>query len=80
MFKNEGGGVKGRLNNVKKNRQFGTGERPLGLPACFKTFDKKLDNLHQDQSRNVSHPQVCRRGLCSKSSMPQYGQQTSTSK
>ena len=29
MFKNEGGGVKGRLNNVKKNRQFGTGEGPL---------------------------------------------------
>ena len=28
MFKNEGG-VKGRLNNVKKNRQFGTGEGPL---------------------------------------------------
>ena len=30
MFKNEGGGVKGRLNNVKKNRRFGTGGRPLG--------------------------------------------------
>ena len=29
MFINEGGGVKGRLNNVKKNRRFGSGGRPL---------------------------------------------------
>ena len=28
MFKNEGG-VIGRLNNVKKNRRFGSGGRPL---------------------------------------------------
>ena len=30
MFKNEGGGVKGRLNNVQKNRRFGPAGRPLG--------------------------------------------------
>ena len=29
MFKNEGGGVKGRLNNVQKNRRFGPAGRPL---------------------------------------------------
>ena len=29
MFKTRGGGAKGRLNNVKKNRQFGPGGRPL---------------------------------------------------
>ena len=30
MFKNEGG-VKGRLNNVQKNRRFGSKGRPLAL-------------------------------------------------
>ena len=38
MFKNEGGvgGVKGRLNNVQKNRRFGAGGRPLvGLVETF---------------------------------------------
>ena len=29
MFKMRGAGVKGRLNNVKKNRQFGPVGRPL---------------------------------------------------
>ena len=32
MFKNEGGGAKGRLNNVQKNRRFGPEGRPLVEP------------------------------------------------
>ena len=36
---NKGGGVKGRFNSVKKNRQFGTGELPLGN----KFFSQKIN-------------------------------------
>ena len=45
MFKNEGGGggVKGRLNNVKKNRRFGTGEGPLGLGENVNFWISYLD-------------------------------------
>ena len=35
MFKNEGGGVKGRLNNVQKNRRLGPAGRPLLAEIFF---------------------------------------------
>ena len=41
MFKNEGGGGgKGRLNNVQKNRRFGPAGRPLVCKSgfCFNVF------------------------------------------
>ena len=38
MFKNEGGGVKGRLNNVQKNRRFGPEGRPLPERIFLKAF------------------------------------------
>ena len=37
-----GGGVKGRLNNVKKNRQFGSGGRPLGFTLANTTWGMSL--------------------------------------
>ena len=39
MFKNEGGGgFKGRLNNVQKNRRFGSVGRPLTQMVSFSPY------------------------------------------
>ena len=42
-------------------------------------FYNHLNPFHQDQPRNVSDPQVCRRRVCSKPEMSQHGQQNPTS-
>ena len=53
MFKNEGGGVKGRLNNVKKNRRFGTGESPLVSEILAKSELTEIDEYPEKKKRIV---------------------------